>query len=39
MARNLVFEIGVEEIPSGALYAATSQLASLAEKALNGARL
>lgn len=39
MARNLVFEIGVEEIPSGALYAATSQLASLAEKALKGARL
>jgi glycyl-tRNA synthetase beta chain len=39
MTRDLVFEIGVEEIPSTALYAATSQLARLAEKALKEARL
>jgi glycyl-tRNA synthetase beta chain len=38
-ARDLVFEIGVEEIPSAPLYAATSQLASLAASALKDARL
>ena len=38
-SRDLVFEIGVEEIPSAQLYAATSQLASLAESALRDARL
>jgi glycyl-tRNA synthetase beta chain len=34
MARDLVFEIGVEEIPSAALYDAVSQLQGLAEKRL-----
>ncbi len=38
-SRDLVFEIGVEEIPSGALYEATSQLKSLAASALKDARL
>lgn len=38
-AADLVFEIGVEEIPSAPLYAATTQLASLAETALKDARL
>jgi glycyl-tRNA synthetase beta chain len=38
-ARDLVFEIGVEEIPSAPLYAATTQLASLAAVALKDARL
>jgi glycyl-tRNA synthetase beta chain len=38
-SRDLVFEIGVEEIPSGPLYAATSQLKSLAATALKDARL
>ncbi|HEY5507012.1 MAG TPA: glycine--tRNA ligase subunit beta [Coriobacteriia bacterium] len=38
-SRDLVFEIGVEEIPSGPLYAATSQLKSLAASALKDARL
>jgi glycyl-tRNA synthetase beta chain len=38
-ARDLVFEIGVEEIPSAPLYAATTQLASLAATALKDARL
>jgi len=37
--RDLVFEIGVEEIPSGPLYAATSQLKALAAAALKDARL
>jgi glycyl-tRNA synthetase beta chain len=37
--RDLVFEIGVEEIPSAPLYAATTQLASLAETMLKDARL
>jgi glycyl-tRNA synthetase beta chain len=37
--RELVFEIGVEEIPSAPLYAATTQLASLAAAALKDARL
>jgi glycyl-tRNA synthetase beta chain len=39
MARDLVFEIGVEEMPSAPLYAATTQLASLAASALKDARL
>jgi glycyl-tRNA synthetase beta chain len=39
MSRNLVFEIGVEEIPSGPLYSAISQLAKNAEEALDEARL
>ena len=39
MARDLVFEIGVEEIPSGALYGAVTQLKELAAKALKDARL
>jgi glycyl-tRNA synthetase beta chain len=39
VSRNLVFEIGVEEIPSGPLYAAISQLAEDAEGALDEARL
>ncbi len=39
MARDLVFEIGVEEIPSAPLYAATTQLTSLAAAALKDARL
>jgi len=38
-SRDLVFEIGVEEIPSGPLYAATSQLKALAAVALKDARL
>ena len=38
-SRDLVFEIGVEEVPSGPLYAATSQLKSLAAVALKEARL
>ena len=37
--RDLVFEIGVEETPSAPLYAATTQIASLAEAALKDARL
>lgn len=37
--RDLVFEIGVEEIPSDPLYAATSQMKELAAKALRDARL
>ncbi|MCL2632384.1 MAG: glycine--tRNA ligase subunit alpha, partial [Coriobacteriia bacterium] len=36
---TLIFEIGVEEIPSAQLYAATEQLKSLAEAALTEARL
>ena len=39
MARNLIFEIGTEEIPSGALYKATEQLAQLAQAALDEAGL
>jgi glycyl-tRNA synthetase beta chain len=39
LAGDLVFEIGVEEIPSAALYGAVSQLASLAAAALKDARL
>ena len=39
MSRDLVFEIGVEEIPSGPLYAAVTQLKELAAKALKDARL
>lgn len=39
MARDLVFEIGVEEIPSGALYAATTQLKERAAVALKDARI
>jgi glycyl-tRNA synthetase beta chain len=38
-ARDLVFEIGVEEIPSAPLYAAVTQLSSLAAVALKDARL
>ncbi len=38
-SRDLVFEIGVEEIPSGPLYAAISQLKVLAAVALKDARL
>ncbi|HEY5517258.1 MAG TPA: glycine--tRNA ligase subunit beta [Coriobacteriia bacterium] len=38
-SRDLVFEIGVEEIPSGPLYAATTQLKSLAAVAFKDARL
>jgi glycyl-tRNA synthetase beta chain len=37
--RDLVFEIGVEEIPSAPLYAAVTQLKSLAAEALRQARL
>jgi glycyl-tRNA synthetase beta chain len=37
--RDLVFEIGVEEIPSAPLYAAVTQLKSLAADALRQARL
>ncbi len=37
--RDLVFEIGVEEIPSGPLYAAVTQIKSLAARALKDARL
>ncbi|MDP2181406.1 MAG: glycine--tRNA ligase subunit beta [Actinomycetota bacterium] len=39
MSRDLLFEIGVEEIPSAPLYEAISQLRTDAEKALNDARL
>ena len=38
-SRDLVLEIGVEEIPSGPLYAAISQLKVLAAVALKDARL
>lgn len=38
-SRDLVFEIGVEEIPSAPLYAAVTQLKSLASAALKDARL
>lgn len=37
--RDLVFEIGVEEIPSAPLYSAVTQLKTLAEDALRQARL
>ncbi len=37
MSRDLVFEIGAEEIPSAPLYAAVTQLKERAEKALNDA--
>ncbi len=37
--RDLLFEIGVEEIPSAALYNAIGQLKTLAVKALDDARL
>ncbi|MBA4370729.1 MAG: glycine--tRNA ligase subunit beta [Coriobacteriaceae bacterium] len=39
MSRDLLFEIGVEEIPSTALYGAIGQLAAKAAAALKGARL
>jgi glycyl-tRNA synthetase beta chain len=39
MTRELVFEIGAEEIPSGPLYAAIGQLKSEAERAFSEARL
>lgn len=39
MSRDLLFEIGVEEIPSAALYAAITQLKKDAEKALAEERL
>lgn len=39
MSRDLLFEIGVEEIPSAPLYEATVQLRTLAEKAFAEARL
>jgi glycyl-tRNA synthetase beta chain len=39
VSRDLVFEIGVEEIPSAALYDAIVQLRNDAEKALRDARL
>ncbi len=39
MSRDLLFEIGVEEIPSAPLYAAISQLQRDAEKALADERL
>jgi len=39
MARDLVFEIGVEEIPSAPLYSAVTQLKTLAAAALKDARL
>jgi len=38
-SRDLVFEIGAEEIPSGPLYAAVSQMKSLAASGLKDARL
>jgi glycyl-tRNA synthetase beta chain len=38
-SRDLVFEIGVEEIPSAPLYAAVTQLKERAEKALVDAHL
>jgi glycyl-tRNA synthetase beta chain len=39
VSRTLVFEIGVEEVPSAPLYDAISQLESLTAKALKEARL
>jgi len=39
MSRDLLFEIGVEEIPSGPLYKSIVQLKTLAEKSLAEARL
>ncbi len=39
MSRTLVFEIGVEEVPSAPLYDAISQLETLAAKMLKDARL
>ncbi len=39
MTRTLVFEIGVEEVPSAPLYDAISQLETIAAKALKEARL
>ncbi len=39
MTKNLIFEIGTEEIPSAALYKATDQLKTLAVKALDDAGL
>ncbi len=39
MSRDLVFEIGVEELPSGPLYGAIEQLQVSAPKALDTARL
>jgi len=39
MARELVFEIGVEELPSSALYGAIEQLQVAVPKALDAARL
>ncbi|MDO9557172.1 MAG: glycine--tRNA ligase subunit beta [Coriobacteriia bacterium] len=39
MSRDLLFEIGVEEIPSGPLYKAIAQLKVVATKALDDARL
>ena len=39
MSRDLVFEIGTEEIPSKALYGAVEQLQVAVPKALDGARL
>ena len=38
MSRDLLFEIGVEEIPSAPLYEAVTQLKTRAEKALDDAR-
>ena len=39
MTKNLIFEIGTEEIPSAALYKATEQLKTLATRALDEAGL
>jgi glycyl-tRNA synthetase beta chain len=39
MARDLVFEIGTEELPSGPLYGALEQLSAAVPKALDAARL
>lgn len=39
MSRTLVFEIGVEEVPSAPLYDAISQLQTITAKALKDARL
>lgn len=39
MSRTLLFEIGCEEIPSGALYGAIEQLKKSGAEALKGARL
>ena len=39
MTKNLIFEIGTEEIPSAALYKATAQMKTLAESALKDAGL